>query len=126
MLKPIFVVVFFIISSVSSQAVWAYGSASSKKKCVAPKITEMQPLALTKVAPGSAFSFIASTESNPDSLSVTVKEQAVAVKVTPRASGFLVQAMLPESIQQGFARIEISASSVSQCTLQTGWLIEVK
>jgi hypothetical protein len=125
MLKTIFVVV-LLISSLSSQAAWSYGSSSSsKKKCVAPKITEMQPVNLTKVAPGAAFSFVASAESNPDSLSVTVKEHVVAVTLTPRSSGFLVQGILPEGIQQGFVRIEISASSVTQCPMQTGWLVEV-
>ena len=65
MLKTIFVVV-LLISSLSSQAAWSYGSSSSsKKKCVAPKITEMQPVNLTKVAPGAAFSFVASAEINP-------------------------------------------------------------
>lgn len=109
-----------------SNTVWAYGSSSSSKKaCAKPKFSEFTPANNAQIAVGGQFSFVASANTNPDSLEVTVKGSPVAVTVTPKNSGFAVNGNLPASITADFVRINISADGHNDCKGNDGWLLKV-
>jgi len=105
--------------------VWAYGSSSGTKACSKPKFSEFSPVNNAEVAAKSAFSFLASAGTNPDSIHVTVKDQPVAVTITAKSPGFVVTGKLPENLKGTFARISISADGPNQCKGSDGWLVKI-
>jgi hypothetical protein len=119
--KTLGLVTLMIISS----NVWSYGSSSSTKACDKPKFSEFSPINNAEVATKSAFSFIASANTNPDSIIVTVKNQPVEVTVTPKNQSFLVTGTLPDTLKKDFARISIAADGPNQCKGTDGWLVKI-
>ncbi len=115
-----------LISLVFSSTVLAYGSGGGKKACTPPAFSQFTPAKLTVVAPQSEFSFIASSLTNPDSINVSVKKQAVDVLVSKQGSRYLVTGNLPESIQSAFARITITAKGTNNCQGKDGWLLKIE
>ena len=106
--------------------VWAYGSSSSSKTaCDKPKFSEFSPINNAQVAAKSAFSFIASANTNPDSIIVTVKNQPIDVTITPKNQNFLVAGTLPDTLKGDFARINIAADGPNQCKGSDGWLVKI-
>ena len=110
---------------IATSNVWAYGSSSSKKVCNKPKFSEFVPANNAKVSAKSAFSFVASASTNPDSIIVTIKDQPVAVTVTPKNQGFQVTGTLPDTLKGNFARITITADGPNQCKGSDGWLVKI-
>lgn len=120
--KPLWILMLIIATS----NVWAYGSSSSSKKvCNKPKFSEFVPANNAKVSAKSAFSFVASASTNPDSIIVTIKDQPVAVTVTPKNQGFQVTGILPDTLKGNFARITITADGPNQCKGSDGWLVKI-
>ena len=110
--KPLWILILMIATS----NVWAYGSSSSSKKaCNKPKFSEFTPVNNAQVAAKSAFSFLASANTNPESIIVTIKDQPIAVTITPKNQGFQVSGTLPDTIKGSFARISITADGPNQC-----------
>ncbi len=105
--------------------VWAYGSSSSTKSCTKPKFSEFSPVNNAEVAAKSAFSFLASAGTNPDSINVTVKDLPVAVTITAKNKSFEVTGKLPDSLKGTFARISISADGPNKCKGSDGWLVKI-
>jgi hypothetical protein len=111
---------------VATTNVWAYGSSSSSKKaCNKPKFSEFAPANNAEVTAKSAFSFTASGNTNPESIIVTVKDQPVAVTVTPKNQVFQVAGTLPDTLKGNFARISITADGPNQCKGSDGWLVKI-
>ncbi len=110
---------------VATSNVWAYGSSSSKKACNKPTFSEFTPANNAEVTAKSAFSFTASGNTNPESIIVTVKNQPVAVTVTPKKQGFQVAGTLPDTLKGSFARISITADGPNQCKGSDGWLVKI-
>ena len=111
---------------IATSNLWAYGSSSSgKKACDKPKFSEFRPVNNAQVAAKSAFSFAASANTNPKSIVVTVKDQPVAVSVTPKNQGFQVTGVLPVDLKGNFARISIAADGPNQCKGSDGWLVKI-
>jgi len=111
---------------IATSNVWAYGSSSSSKKaCNKPRFTEFVPANNAEAAAKSAFSFVASANTNPESIIVRVKDQPVAVTVTPKNQGFQVTGTLPATLTGGFARISITADGPNQCKGSDGWLVKI-
>ena len=107
---------------------WAYGGGSSSTKaCAKPKFSEFVPAENTEVASGAAFSFIASSNTHPESIKVTAKGLPTAINVTPQNAGssFKVTGTLPESLKGTYARIAIDASAQNNCPGAGGWLIKI-
>ena len=111
--------------AVTSTQVLAYGSSSSSKSCVKPQFSAFTPPEKTKVAPKSNFSFVASATTNPKSIEVTIKQQAVDITVAPNSQGYLVSGTLPADLKGVMARISIDAKTQSQCQGGGGWLIKI-
>ncbi len=115
-----------VIALTLNSQVWAYGSSSSTKACSKPKFTEFSPSDKASVAAKSEFSFVVSTDTNPDSINVTVKDVATALTITPTPTGsFFVTSTLPETIKDTFARINITAESRNKCKGTGGWLVKI-
>jgi len=119
--KPLWILMLMVATS----NVWAYGSSSSKKACNKPTFSEFTPANNAEVTAKSAFSFTASGNTNPESIIVTVKNQPVAVTVTPKNQGFQVAGTLPDTLKGSFARISITADGPNQCKGSDGWLVKI-
>ncbi|WP_340121095.1 hypothetical protein [Methylobacter svalbardensis] len=113
--------VFMIVTSTS----WAYGSSSSSKSCAKPKFTDFTPSENTEVAAGSGFSFLASANTLPDTIKVTVKGLPTSLKVTPNKGGFQASGTIPMSLKGVYARIAITANGSSNCKGDNGWLVKI-
>ena len=110
----------------TTTTVWAYGSSgSSKKACDAPKFSDFNPPNNAQVTAHTAFSFVASPNTHPDSIEVSVKGQVVEVVITPKNQSFLVSGMLPEQLKNDFARISVTATGTNQCKGSGGWLVKI-
>lgn len=107
-----------------SNQVLAYGSSSSSKSCTKPQLTNFKPVNNSQVAPRSDFAFSASANTNPKSIAVTIKQQAVAITITPANQGYQVTGKLPDHVT-GAARINISAETVNGCKANEGWLVNI-
>ncbi len=106
--------------------VWAYGSSSSSKKaCSKPKFSEFFPVNNAEVVAKSDFSFVASANTNPKSIVVTVKNQPVEVNMTHESQGFQVKGKLPDTLKGSFARISITADGPNKCKGSDGWLVKI-
>jgi hypothetical protein len=114
---------------------WAYeggpaGGAFSNP-CGKVRFSEFAPLQYsqdknnTEVTPESAFSFIASKETFPDSIRVTIGEDPVPIAVTPHYAGYHVTGNLPGNVKGTFVRITIAAQGPYQCERGDGWLLKV-
>ena len=103
---------------------WAYGS-SNKKACKKPNFSEFTPVNNAQIATKSAFSVITSSNTNPESIIVTIKDQPIAVTITPKNQGFQVSGTLPDTIKGGFARINITADGPNQRKGNTAWLVKI-
>jgi hypothetical protein len=121
--KTLWILMFMVVTTSN---VWAYGSSSSSKKaCDKPKFSDFSPVNNAQVGAKSAFSFIASANTNPDSIVVTVKNQPVEVTITPKNQSFLVAGTLPDTLKGDFARINIAADGPNQCKGSDGWLVKI-
>jgi hypothetical protein len=117
-----------LVLTIVSSNIWAYGgssSSSSKKACTKPRFTEFVPADKAEVTAQSAFSFTASPSTHPESIKVTVKEQPVEVKITPKTQGFQVNGTLPDKLKGTYARINIAADGPNKCKGSGGWLVKI-
>lgn len=78
-----------------------------------------------EVAPQSEFSFLASKETFPTRIAVSIKGEAVPIEVTPHYAGFRVTGNLPNNVKGTFVRINVSAKGPYQCERGDGWLLKV-
>lgn len=115
----------FIFVSLSANAL-AYGTSSSTKSCSKPKFNQFSPPHLTAVAPESEFSFLASDLTDPATIEVSVKKEAVAVNIKKMNSGYLVTGKLPASLENTHARVDINATGTNKCKANDGWLLKIE
>jgi len=116
---------FFILLLISSNS-WAYGSSSSSKACTKPEFSQFIPTENSTIAAGSSFSFLASANTYPTTIKVTVKGLPVELSITPKeAIGFEVKGTLPKSLENDYARINISAEGQKNCKGEGGWLVNI-
>lgn len=107
---------------------WAYGGGSSSSKaCEKAKFSNFEPTENSQVATGSAFSFIASKNTLPSTIKVTVKGQPATINVEKKNNDtFAVTGKLPASVKGTFARIAIDADAQNNCNGGAGgWLVKV-
>jgi len=107
---------------------WAYGGgSSSSKSCDKAKFSNYVPAENSDIAPGSGFSFIASKNTLPTTIKVTVKGQPATINVEKKNNDtFEVTGKLPASIKGTFARIAIDADAQNNCNGGAGgWLVKV-
>lgn len=111
-----------LLLSFNHQA-WGYGSSSSSKSCTKPQFSEFKPENNSTVTAQSAFSFLASENTNPKSIVVTIKQQPIETTITKTPQGYEVTGKLPNIT--GAARININAETANACKSSDGWLITI-
>ena len=124
-MKSLKLVAILALGIISTSALGYGSSSSSAKACTKPHFSEFSPADKTEVAPQSAFSFLASSTTNPKTIKVDIKKQAVEIKITPKGQGYQISANLPADLKATTARINISAESPSGCKANDGWLIKI-
>ena len=125
--QKILFVVIAIGLMIPGSGAYAYGSGgSSKTTCKKPGFSGFNPPHLAKVSPQSEFSLLVTGKVQPESIDVTVKKQAVDVDVKKQGSKILVTGKLPDSIQNTYARINVSAKTNQNCKGSDGWLVQVE
>lgn len=116
-----------LLALIAAHDAAAYGSSgSSKKACKPPKFTQFDPPHLSGVGPEAVFSFAASHNTLPDSIRVSVKNQPVDITLTEKHRKYIITGKLPASVSDGHARINIEATTASQCKGSGGWLLKVE
>ena len=116
-----------LIFAIFSSNALAYGSSSSSKKaCKKPKFTQFTPDHLAVVVPQSEFSFLASASTDPETIVVSVKKQAVDVVISKTNKGYSVKGILPASLQATYARVDIKATGTNSCKGNDGWLLKIE
>lgn len=116
-----------LAASFSCGSAWAYGSGGGGSSgCEEPKFLEPKPAG--SAASLAEFSFIASDNTEPDTLSVEVNGQPIQPTVTKRRSGdYEIKAVLPTPITQpGKARIGVKAKSREGCWGFQPWYVDIK
>lgn len=108
-----------------SSQLLAYGSSSSKKACKNPVFSQFTPAHLSVVNPESAFSFKASSTTNPKSIAVSIKKQPITITINHQNSGYLVSAKLPADVGS-YARVNIKAKANNNCPGTDGWLLKIE
>lgn len=78
-----------------------------------------------EIAPDSEFSFLASKETFPNSILVTIGDETVPIAVTPHYARYHVTGNLPSHVKGTFVRIDITAQGPYQCERGDGWLLKV-
>jgi hypothetical protein len=117
-----------LVLMIIANTCWAYGGgSSSSKSCEKAKFSDYVPAENSELAAGSAFSFIASKNTLPTTIKVSVKGQPATIKVEKKNNDtFAVSGKLPASIKGTYARIAIDADAQNNCNGGAGgWLVKV-
>jgi hypothetical protein len=123
-MKP-FRILWLSLFMVIAQTAWGYGSSSSSKACEKPGFSQFSPPDKAEASPNTEFSFIASPNTKPQTVKVTVKDIPVPIAVKPVAQGYLVSGALPAALRGAYARISITAEGANQCKGSGGWLLNI-
>ncbi|MEQ1635497.1 MAG: hypothetical protein ABL903_02325 [Methylococcales bacterium] len=115
-----------LLSNGASAYVPNMGGSGGGGACAKPKFSHFMPAAKGEAKPNSIFSFVASPNTHPKSIKVTVKDIPVEVNTSSKMeNAFKVTGSLPASLKNTFARISISGESSGQCKGAEGWLIKI-
>ncbi|GEM_PF-174868 len=113
-------------SIIFSNSVSAYGGGGTPKPpCKAAKFKRFKPPASSIVEPKAGFSFIASPNTSPSTIKVSVKKIKVKVDVEKQIDGqFRVNGTLPDSLSETWAKIKI-VGEANNCKGSASWLIRI-
>ena len=101
------------------------GGGSKAGHCKSLKFTQIKPPPSSEVAPGSDFSFSLSN-AKADSIKVEVKGIETDVTITDKGFGQLkVAGQLPSSLDDEFAKINVTANDIDGCYGRKGWLLKI-
>ena len=110
---------------VTTTSAFGYGGGGGGKPCKPPTFSNQTPPKSSVVPPGTPFSVIVS-KARPSSINVMVKGMPVDASITEQKNGkLLVEGLLPPSIRDTHARIQVSAKTDSGCAKSDSWLIKV-
>lgn len=105
----------------------AGGGGGAASQCQKASLERFKPPHLSKVAPGSEFSFYAFNIESPDQLSATVKKIPVELQTEYKEPYFLVKGKLPAELTHTAARVALKASAKSpHCEDENGWLLIIE
>lgn len=115
-----------IAASLFANSAWAYGGGGGSSGCEEPKFLEPNPIG--PVTALAEFGFVASDNTEIDSLTVEINGQKIQPAVVKRRNGdFEVKAALPQAITEaGKARIAVAARSRDGCAGFQAYYVEIK
>ena len=113
-------------SIIFSNLVSAYtGGGTPRPPCKPATFKRFKPPASSVVEPKSGFSFIASPNTSPSTIKVSVKRIKVKVDVEKQIDGqFRVNGTLPDSLSETWAKIKI-VGEANNCKGSASWLIRI-
>ncbi|QWF69593.1 hypothetical protein KEF85_09385 [Methylomonas paludis] len=120
--------IILISTLIFSSTAWAVTpDEEDEKVCKKPKFRDANPGHLAEVAPESQISFHASRGTDPGSVTAEAKGEKLTVTVTNKVTFLLVNAKLPATLRDGFARVHVTAKAADGgCLGQDGWLLKIK
>ncbi len=102
------------------------GGGSGTNGCQKMSATDMEPAALSELAPNSSFSFAVLGAKTAHDIEVTVKKIPVSVEAVAKDNFFEVTAKLPSELKGVFARVNVKIKAqVSGCDQESGWLYKI-
>ena len=102
------------------------GPGSTARTCEKARLGKFMPAHLETVMPGAEFSFFAYNIDNPQQISVTVKNEPVAITSEFIDPYYLIKAKLPAALVNTAARLNIKvAAKSSHCEAEDGWLLKI-
>lgn len=115
-----------LAASILGNAAWAYGGGGGSSGCPEPRFLEPKPAGA--VAALGEFGFVASDNTEIDSLTVQINGQKVQPAIVKRRNGdFEVKAALPQPLTAaGKARIAVAAKSREGCAGFQAFYVEIK
>lgn len=110
----------------SGHAGMSGGGGGGTHGCQKMSATDMEPAALSELAPNSSFSFVVLGARTQNDIEVTVKKIPVSIKAIPKDNFFEVTAKLPPELKGVYARVNIKLKAqVSGCDQESGWLYKI-
>jgi len=98
-----------------------------RKDCKKPKFRDFVPAHQAEVPPESEVSFHVSRDADPLHITADTKGEKLPLEIKHRVTRIEVKTKLPASIQEGYARIHVTAKAMEgECIGQDGWLIKIK
>lgn len=109
--------------------VYAYGGSGggTSPHCTPATFSEENPAPKAEIPELSKFSFVASSNTNPLTIKVEIRDQEGKVKTTEQPDGsLLVEGKIPEPITgEKYARVDIYAKTKSGCPSHHNYLVKV-
>ena len=132
-MKSPYRIVALLLLSLSVNNAHAYNKNQGSSSCEKPIFSEYQPAGNKYTQSFGSFSFIASSNTAPGSITVNVSAgenkfhfDAKALEIVQEKSGkFKVNGKLLRPIEHGFARVSITAHSKPGCEHTDGYLIRI-
>lgn len=133
-MKPQFLTIAVILLSLPMDYALAYGNSSSSSSCAKPSYSEFNPTANESLQSLSEFSFVVSSNTTASSIEVNISAgsfkkhfSAKELDITQQRSGRLtVKGKLDKPLEQGYARISVTAHSKPGCEKTDGYLIKLQ
>ena len=131
LLAIVFITCFFNTAAIASEHHSGHGggksgSGNSAGSCEKARLGKFMPAHLETVMPGAEFSFFAYNIDNARQISVTVKNEPVAITSEFVDPYYLIKAKLPATLVNTAARINIKVSAKSpHCEAEDGWLLKI-
>jgi hypothetical protein len=122
--------ILFSVTVLFTGSVSAYEMGQIEEVCKKPQFKDFNlPVykepEKTEVAPESTLSILVSPWVNPETIKLTVKDQAMDITIESNNSFHRVKAKLPTSFNGNIVRINVSAKALLGCSNKAGWLIKV-
>ncbi len=104
----------------------AGGGGVGARGCPKISVTDMEPVALAELAPGSHFSVVVLGAKTADDIEMTVKKIPVAFKIENKGNFIEVNAKLPDELRGVAARVTVKVRSQAiGCDQESGWLYKI-
>jgi hypothetical protein len=122
-----------LLFSLAANTAFAYGSGSSSSHCERPLFTAFQPAPNKYTQSFNEFSIIASANTTPSSVVVHVSVgenkfefTAKDLTIVPLKNGHLeIKGKMNRPVENGFARISVTAHSKPGCERTDGVLLRI-
>jgi hypothetical protein len=120
----------FIAAALFNGAAIAYSPEELEQACKKPRFTDFNLAGYKapeniEIAPESELVIKISAWTDPSTIKLTAKKQALPFTVESTSTFHKIKAKLPASLNGNFVRIDVSAKAVLGCDNKEGWLVKV-